>query len=104
MANKKLMRRVRLINANGLHLRPAKLLSESAQRFSCEIHVLFGDRIANAKSILELFALAAIHGSLLVFEASGQDSSEALDCLEELIVNKFSVSGKEQKYYESRSV
>ena len=104
MANTKVIRRVRLISTNGLHLRPAKLLSENAQRFACEISVSCGDRIANAKSILELFALAAKHGSVLVFEARGRNSIEALDCLESLILTAFPIPEKEQNQYETRGV
>jgi len=88
MPNRKCIRRVRLMNPHGLHLRPAKLLCDVAQRFDCEIFVSCGDRTANAKSILELFRLAAECGSILVIEARGARATEALNCLEATILGK----------------
>jgi phosphotransferase system HPr (HPr) family protein len=83
------IRRVRLNNVHGLHLRPAMALSQHAQRFSCIIHVSCGERRADAKSILDLIALTAEYGSELVFEAHGPNSSEALDSLELLVLYQF---------------
>jgi phosphotransferase system HPr (HPr) family protein len=89
MDNERAIRRVRLVNSHGLHLRPAKLLSESAQRFSCDIRILCGSREADAKSILDLFKLAARHGSLLILEARGRGCNDALDLLAQMVQDEF---------------
>ncbi|MGX8249425.1 HPr family phosphocarrier protein, partial [Escherichia coli] len=63
---------VPLLNAHGLHARPAKALSELAQGFAGDIRVrLLGDAGAgvSAKSLSRLLALGARRGQMLEFSA-----------------------------------
>ena len=89
ISNGSATRGVFLTNVHGLHLRPAMVLSEHAQRYACVIRVSCGERQADAKSILDLLTLAAVFGSELVFEAHGPRSKEAVDCLHKLVRRQF---------------
>ncbi len=73
-----------LLNAHGLHARPAKVLSELAQGFAGEIRVrLQGDAGAgvSAKSLSRLLALGARRGQMLEFSAEPGIADAALPAL-----------------------
>lgn len=75
---------VPLLNAHGLHARPAKALSELAQGFAGEIRVrLLGDGAAgvSAKSLSRLLALGARRGQMLEFSAEPAIAETALPAL-----------------------
>lgn len=75
---------VPLLNAHGLHARPAKALSELAQRFAGEVRVrLLGDEGAgvSAKSLSRLLALGARRGQVLEFSAAPEIADDALPAL-----------------------
>jgi phosphotransferase system HPr (HPr) family protein len=96
MPNNKAVRRVKLSNAHGLHMRPASRICAEAQRFPCDIRISCGDRHADAKSILSLFSLLAECGSELVIEAHGLDSKRAAKCLQELVLRQFLLSDSKE--------
>lgn len=75
---------VPLLNAHGLHARPAKALSELAQDFAGEIRVrLLGDTGAgvSAKSLSRLLALGARRGQMLEFSAEPAIADSALPAI-----------------------
>ena len=80
-----LIRRAEIVNALGLHLRPADRFVRMARGFRAEIRVLCGDRQVDGKSILDLVTLAAECGTRLELEAVGPDAEEALVALAGLI-------------------
>lgn len=82
-------RRVRIVNAHGLHMRPSSKFVKLANSFQAEVWVDFRGIRANGKSILEMTSLAAECGSELDLEASGPDAERALDALEELVAAGF---------------
>ena len=71
-------REVAVLLPNGLHLRPMSHIVRTAGGFPCEVTIANGDRIANAKSQLDLMGLQALHGTQLVLEARGENAAEAL--------------------------
>jgi phosphocarrier protein len=73
----------------GLHLRPAQLLSQLANRFQAEIEVVRETLRVDAKSILHVMTLAAAPGVELVIEARGADAEEAVEKLVRFIENGF---------------
>jgi phosphocarrier protein len=75
----------------GLHLRPAQLLSQLANRFQSEIEVIRESLRVDAKSILHVMTLAAAPGVELVLEARGPDAQEAVDKLARFLENGFIV-------------
>jgi phosphotransferase system HPr (HPr) family protein len=78
-------------NPSGLHARPAALFVETARRFSADVQVANltrnPDKQASARSLLAVLALGIAYGHTIRISADGQDASDALDALSELIEN-----------------
>jgi phosphocarrier protein HPr len=68
-----------------LHARPAGLFVREAARFAADVRVSANGRSANAKSILEVLALGAAGGTELSLEASGDDATEAVTGLIDVV-------------------
>ena len=73
----------------GLHLRPADLLVKLASRFQSKIELVKDDERVDGKSILAILTLAAVEGTKLSIEATGDDADAALAALCELIEQNF---------------
>lgn len=73
----------------GLHLTPLRALTLLAEKFTCDIAILKGDRRVDAKSMLDLMTLMAEHGTSLQLSAQGPDAAEAIRALGELFDNNF---------------
>src|SRR5690242_8289035 len=82
-------RSVVILNALGLHFRPADRFVGRAKRFAAEIRVHRDGRAADGKSILELAMLAAECGTRLELEARGPDAESALAELADLVAARF---------------
>lgn len=76
-------------NSLGLHLRPARMLAELANRFRSDITIVKNSEIANGKSIMGIISLAAATGEILKVTAVGPDAQEAVNAVGKLIENKF---------------
>ncbi len=74
-----------LPNPNGLHARPAAVLSSAAKAFKSDIRLQLGDRSANARSVTSLLALETALGDKVVLVAKGPDAKEALNKLTPMI-------------------
>ena len=72
-----LTRRVTIVNAQGLHARPAALLARTAAGFDAKVHVEGVD----AASILALMGLATAQGDEVTVTASGPQAAEALEAV-----------------------
>jgi len=75
-----------LPNPNGLHARPAAVLSSVAKTFQSDIRLQLGDRFANARSVTSLLALETAKGDKVVLVAKGPDARKAVDRLTPMIV------------------
>jgi len=82
-------RQVEILNALGLHLRPADKFVRLAHRFLSDIRVYYRGDELNGKSILDLTRLAAERGTRLDLEARGADAEAALAALAELVSARF---------------
>ena len=76
-------------NELGLHARPAALFTRTASRFKSEVYVCKDGSQINGKSILGVMMLAAFQGTTLTIRAEGEDESEAVKALVELVKGKF---------------
>jgi PTS hybrid protein len=74
-----------LVNASGLHARPAAEFVKTAARFDAAVRV---DGV-DAKSLLGIMALALPKGATVTIEATGPDAQDAVDALVELIRSGF---------------
>jgi phosphotransferase system HPr (HPr) family protein len=68
-------------NPQGLHMRPAMMFARIATRFRSTVTVRRQDRAVNGKSLLNLMTLAALPGTELIVEVSGEDAAAALPVL-----------------------
>ena len=80
---------MRLVNKLGLHARAAMKLSELAARYQSTIMIRYKNHEINAKSILNVMALAATCGSELELSTEGPDEQEAMAKITALIENRF---------------
>ncbi|MGR3303425.1 MAG: phosphoenolpyruvate--protein phosphotransferase [Candidatus Scalindua sp.] len=91
-------RRVKIINANGLHARPATRFAEMANKFNSEIFVRTEEKEeVNGKSIIDLLTLGARRGTEILITADGEDKEIALDILEGLVNDRFNEDNMETR-------
>lgn len=73
---------------NGLHARPAGVITSCAKQFKSAITVTMEGKEADAKRLLSLMSLGATCGKELEFEIVGKDEEEALLELEKISKEK----------------
>jgi PTS hybrid protein len=78
-----------LTNDIGLHARPAAQLVRSLTGLTADVTVRLGDRTADARSVLALLGLAARKGDRLVVSASGEQATEAVARIRQLVADEF---------------
>lgn len=72
-------------NKSGLHARPAAVMAKAAGKCRSEVIIKYGDRIIQAKSILNIMAAAIQSGSEIEVQCTGETEAEDLKTLGELI-------------------
>jgi phosphotransferase system HPr (HPr) family protein len=80
---------VTIIHDVGLHARPASMFVQTAAKFSSDIDVTHGETTVNAKSILGVLTLGAHKDAEIHIIAEGEDAEDALQALEQLILDNF---------------
>ena len=83
------LKEVTIINAAGLHARPAASLVKLASQFSSKVRLHKDGLEVNAKSIMGVLTLAVEKGSTIKIIADGNDEQNALDNIINLINNRF---------------
>jgi phosphocarrier protein len=76
-------------NELGLHARAAAQFVQTANKFKAHVTVAKDGEEVNGKSILSLMMLAAPIGSEIEITTEGDDATELLQSLLDLIENKF---------------
>lgn len=76
-------------NRAGIHARPATLIVKEASKFKSNVYIEKGSEKINAKSILCILTLGGTYNSEIKVMADGDDESEAVEALINLIDNKF---------------
>ena len=76
-----------VLNASGVHARPAGIFIAEAKKFQSKITVtnLSTDKRADAKSILRVMTLWLTKGTPIKISAEGADEAEAVEALGALI-------------------
>lgn len=88
-------RTVTIRNQTGLHARPAGLFAKTAKTFRSGIKVLRAAQEADGKSILSLMLLEVTPGTELTIQAEGEDETEAVSRLADLVESKFGEAGQD---------
>ncbi len=89
MSDEKRTRTVVVTNRQGLHARPADTFVKTALRYESKIEVIKESERVDGKSILSMLTLAAMEGTKLSIEATGDDAEQALDALADLFARNF---------------
>ncbi|MBL8841551.1 MAG: HPr family phosphocarrier protein [Planctomycetes bacterium] len=85
----KVSRSTTLVNEHGLHARPISKLIEVARRHQAVLLMRCAGKCANGRRMLEMLTLAAPVGSVIEFEADGDDAEQLVDALVALVEAKF---------------
>jgi PTS hybrid protein len=81
--------RITLTNEIGLHARPSAMLARTVSEVDASVTVRFGERVADAASVLALMALGARGGDDVEVSATGRQADEALRRVAELAARGF---------------
>ena len=80
---------VKLTNRKGLHARASAKLVSCAENFKSKITIACNDKVADAKSIMDILMLGAQCDSLVEIDAKGTDAENAIIAIKCLIEDKF---------------
>jgi phosphocarrier protein HPr len=72
----------------GLHARPAARFVKLAMSFPNDIRVRRGERLADAKSLVQVLQLEAGKGAVVTIEAEGDDAEDALSALSAMLTDE----------------
>lgn len=81
----KIQKEITIMNAQGLHARPAAIFVQIASKFNSSVSVKKADEKVNGKSIMGILILAAERYSKVTIEAEGDDAAEAVIELERFL-------------------
>ncbi len=84
-----LSRELLIINKRGLHARASAKFVQTVETFDAAVTVSKDGMTVGGTSIMGLMMLAASPGTTVLVSASGNQASEALDALDQLIQNRF---------------
>jgi phosphotransferase system HPr (HPr) family protein len=90
-------RRVEIVNAHGLHMRPAGKFVELARSSRSEVRVRCRGVEADGRSILDMTTLAAERGETIELEARGPDAEAVLDALADLVSAGFHMTDEDYR-------
>jgi phosphotransferase system HPr (HPr) family protein len=83
------IKKVKILNRLGLHLRAAAKLVKASSKYKCRILIKDQYREADCKSLLNLMALAANYGSVVTLVFEGEDVRNAQEEILELFHSRF---------------
>jgi len=84
-----IQKEVEITNKVGVHVRPASLIVEIANKFKSKIWIEKDGQKVDAKSVTGLLLLSAGKGSRVKVKAEGSDAQESVDALVKIIKDKF---------------
>lgn len=90
----KLVSKVQVKSAQGLHTRPATVIVRLLQNCKSSVFFKYKKESVNAKSILSLLLLAAKRNSRITITVDGEDAEETMEKLEGAFENAFGESLK----------
>lgn len=82
-----------IVNELGMHARAATKFVQTANRFNSDVELEREGQVVNGKSIMGVLMLVASRGTWITVRTRGDDASECLTALGELVMTKF---GEEQ--------
>lgn len=89
MSHGMLHRTVKVLNSEGLHMRPADKLVRTAVGFQSTIELEREGQVADCRSIISLLTLGAMQGCELILRAQGPDADAAIAAISHLFESHF---------------
>lgn len=86
---KKILRKVRIKNALGLHARPATVIVKLLQNSKSQVWFTYRKETINARSIMSVLMLAAAKNAMITIVVEGEDAKETMNKLVEIFEMKF---------------
>ena len=86
---KKVVKKIRITNALGLHTRPATTIVKFLQDYQCEVFFTYNKERVDAKRVLNLIMLAAGKNAQVTITCEGEDAEEAMAGLVAIFENRF---------------
>lgn len=77
--------KTKVINPQGMHMRPAQVFTAEMGKFKCDVNVLFNGKTLNGKSIMALMPACIKMGSEIEIQCSGEQEAEALAAAVKLV-------------------
>ncbi|MBO6554885.1 MAG: HPr family phosphocarrier protein [Pseudomonadales bacterium] len=84
-----IIRNLQIQNKLGLHARAASVFVKTAGAFASQITVRSSQKEANGKSIMSMMMLEAALGARIQITVEGDDETQAMEAIEQLIADKF---------------
>lgn len=78
------IRKVKINNPGGIHLRVAARIVQVARQFKSKIYLARNSKLADSGSILDIFGLVTRRGDEIALIAEGEDEQDALKRVAEL--------------------
>jgi len=85
----KVIAKVKIKNALGLHARPATMIAKLLQGSKCAVSFTYRKETVNARSIMSVLMLAASKNSHITITADGEDAEKVVQKLVDAFENKF---------------
>jgi phosphocarrier protein HPr len=82
---------LKIQNPEGLHARPAGVLSKIASQFQSDIMIEANGVKKSAKSMMSLMSLALEQNDEFTIEVSGSDEETAAETIQALVENQFNI-------------
>lgn len=80
-------KKVVISNPTGLHLRPAGIFCNTANKYNCKILFEYNNTNANAKSVLSVLGACIKAGDEIMLVCEGEDEKEALKAMVQAVEN-----------------
>ena len=77
--------KITITNEQGMHMRPASVLSQAMAPFASNVNLLFNGNAYDAKSVMMLMSACIKCGSEVEVQCDGPDEADALAKMIELI-------------------
>ena len=79
---------IKILNEQGLHARLASMFVRTACKFHSTISIIHANRVANAKSIINVLSLWIAKDEKIKIIAEGPDEKEVVEVLVSLVENR----------------
>lgn len=76
-------------NKMGLHARPAALIVQTANKFSCDVKLTKDGQEVNGKSIMGVLMLAAAKGTTVDVKTEGEEAKACAEAIADLFERGF---------------